>query len=315
MFGLSDIGDAWNNYNPGRLIYNQLHTNTASTADMTDLAGQQSADADWFSAQNGDPGARQRVIARQAGLGPDPSKWDAEDQAKFDATAIQVDDGIRQAMSPTRIDQVTAQQIAAPDAQRDAQIMAALGRSNGLLEGAANGTAPSAAQGQFQLANDTALAQQLGMAARARGGQMGAALRSATWNQGQMAGQAALQSGMLRANEMAQARSTLAGALQAQGQTDASWQGQRAQQTLDALRANQSSALGAGQGNQSVNFNSAQLDAQRRQQRAQNMITSRQGAGNTLANKASTINQGAEISNKANAGYMQMAGNAFAGGV
>lgn len=80
----------------------------------------------------------------------------------------------------------------------------------GMLQQAAAGNAPSAAQAQLAAANQQNVTNQLGMAAQARGGTLGAQQRQAAGMgaAGQMA--TANQVAMMRAEEMAQARNAMA---------------------------------------------------------------------------------------------------------
>lgn len=79
-------------------------------------------------------------------------------------------------------------------------------RALAMAEEAAFGRAPSAAEIQGRQQLESALQSQLAMAARARGGNMSLALRSAGMNAANMQAQAAQSAAMLRAQEQAQAR-------------------------------------------------------------------------------------------------------------
>jgi ribosome-binding protein aMBF1 (putative translation factor) len=83
-------------------------------------------------------------------------------------------------------------------------------RALGLAEDAALGRAPSVAEIQGRQQLEQAMQSQLAMAARARGGNMSLALRSAGQNAANMGVQGAQNAAMLRAQEMATAREQFA---------------------------------------------------------------------------------------------------------
>ena len=136
-----------------------------------------------------------------------------------------------------------------------------LARSVDLLQGAAEGNAPSAAQAQLQSAKDQAIAQQQAMANSGNTSQMIAGLKNAMANAAQLTQQAANQSAQLRANEMATARGqyATAGAAQAsQAAQNAALKNQiaaqRGQMAQAQLAASQGyGAQAAGLMNQSAN--------------------------------------------------------------
>ena len=84
----------------------------------------------------------------------------------------------------------------------------------GGMEQAAAGAVPSAAEMQMRRGLDQAMANQLALAARARGGQTSLALRSAADNVAGMQSQGTLQAAELRAAEQARAREALVQAMQ-----------------------------------------------------------------------------------------------------
>lgn len=92
-----------------------------------------------------------------------------------------------------------------PDAQfRDQQM-----RLNKQLENQAMGVGPSLAQNQLQQATDQNIAQQMAMAASARGGNVGMAQRIAAQNAGAAQQQMAQQAGIMRLQEQQSAQGLL----------------------------------------------------------------------------------------------------------
>lgn len=87
-----------------------------------------------------------------------------------------------------------------------------------LLDSAARGAQPSAAQMMMNQGLQSAQAQQIGAASAARGGSRGLALRNALGAGSDLAGQTVGQAGVLRAQEMQQARQDLSSALANYGQ-------------------------------------------------------------------------------------------------
>lgn len=91
-------------------------------------------------------------------------------------------------------------------------------QSIGQLQDAAYGNAPSAAQMMMGQGLQSAQAQQIGAASASRGGSRGLALRNALSAGADLAGQTVGQAGVLRAQEMQQARQDLSSALANYGQ-------------------------------------------------------------------------------------------------
>ena len=83
----------------------------------------------------------------------------------------------------------------------------------GQLEAQAAGQGPSLAQAQLQQATDQNIAQQMALAASARGGNVGMAQRQAAQNAAAVQQQASQQSAMLRMQEQMAAREQLSGLL------------------------------------------------------------------------------------------------------
>lgn len=140
----------------------------------------------------------------------------------------------------------------------------------GQLQGAAAGQAPSAALIQQQQGIEAAQRAQMAMAASARGG---ADQRAAAMRQGQMAGsemamQGIEQASALRAQEMAQARGQLVGAIgqqqqlaQGQGMNQAAIAQAQAGLTQQAGLANQGTGLQAQMANQQGYLGASGQDA------------------------------------------------------
>lgn len=129
----------------------------------------------------------------------------------------------------------------------------------GMMQTAAQGNAPSAAAQQMAIGNADAMRAQLSAAAGARGaGAMGAAGYNAAQMGGQMTAQNVAQTGMLRAQEMAQARDAyMQGASGMRGQDYGAaglaggWAGQNAGLTMQQRQLGLQGQLGfEGLGNQ-----------------------------------------------------------------
>jgi hypothetical protein len=142
-------------------------------------------------------------------------------------------------------------------------------RALGLAEDAAMGRAPSVAEIQGQQQLQQAMQSQLAMAARARGGNMSLALRSAGQNAANMGVQGAQNAAMLRAQEMATARDQFArgsqGARDTSAQFDLARQGLTQQGARDmAATASDRSKMGlnAQVSNQQFGLSAAQLEAE-----------------------------------------------------
>jgi hypothetical protein len=113
----------------------------------------------------------------------------------------------------------------------------------GQLEAQAAGQGPSLAQAQLQQATDQNIAQQMALAASARGGNVGMAQRQAAQNAAAVQQQAAQQASMLRMQEQMAAREQLGGLL-GQGRA-ADQQGSIAQAELtEAGKNRRSKAIG-----------------------------------------------------------------------
>ena len=121
-----------------------------------------------------------------------------------------------------------------------------------LLSNAANGMAPSAAQGQLQMGTDAAIATQMALANSARGGLAGQAdaQRAAMFNSAALGQQNAAQSGILRAQEMGQARGQFAQTAQ-----------QNAGQVFGADAANQAAGINTAQFNSNQGMAGQQFNA------------------------------------------------------
>ena len=129
-----------------------------------------------------------------------------------------------------------------------------MGQSLDLLQGAASGNAPSAAQAQLQSAKDQAIAQQQAMANSGNASQMISGQKNAMANAAQLTQQAANQSAQLRANEMATARGQYAQGAAQQTAQAAQNAAQRAQ--IAAQRGQMAQAqLGASQNYQGLSAN------------------------------------------------------------
>ena len=154
---------------------------------------------------------------------------------------------------------VSGAQVGNADTQqsRDFQLQAL-----SMAQQAAAGQGPSVAGLQQAQGFDQAMQAQLAMAAQARGGFNPAAMRNAQ-NQGAMLqAQAASQGGILRAQEMAQARGDLmTGATNFRGQDIGLAQAQ-AQLAQQATLANQATTLQASQADQSVFLQAAMANQQ-----------------------------------------------------
>lgn len=111
------------------------------------------------------------------------------------------------------------------------------------IQAAANGTAPSAAQEQLKQATARNIATQMALRSTARGGGVGLAERAAADNTANINQTAAGQSSELAANEQAQARAQLGGALQGARGQDIQAQGINAANQTDVSKFN--TGLGA----------------------------------------------------------------------
>lgn len=115
----------------------------------------------------------------------------------------------------------------------------------GLLQGAANGTAPSVAAEQQKQGLNAAIQSQMALAASARGPQgLASAQYNAAANTGALQQNAVGQSAMLRAQEMAQARGQYAGAASDIRGQDLSQAGQQAGLGLNYEQLGQNASLG-----------------------------------------------------------------------
>ena len=119
-----------------------------------------------------------------------------------------------------------------------------MGAMQGLV-GAANGTAPSAAEQQLRQQSSRNLAQQYALAATLQGRSPGGALMSAQQGAAQVQGDTNAQAAQLRAQEQATARGQLQQALQAQTGLQQVTNQLNAQQ-YNALLAAQLQAMGYG---------------------------------------------------------------------
>lgn len=127
-------------------------------------------------------------------------------------------------------------QIGLEGEARDAQV-----RALSLAEGAANGTAPSAAQALLRKGVDEGVGAQLGVAASLQGRNPGAAMRAGLAGAADVTARSATAAATLKADEMAQARRDfLAGA------------GALRNSDVDVQKANQSTILQANLGNLSA---------------------------------------------------------------
>jgi hypothetical protein len=153
------------------------------------------------------------------------------------------------------------------------------------LQQRATGAAPSLAELQMKRATDRGLAQQVALAASARGGNLAQTQRNLMQNQAQMNQQAAAESAALRMQEQQSAEQALGNALQGARQQDiglAATQAELAQQTTLA--------------NQGALNQNAQMQAQLSQQAqmANQSATNQYGLAQAeLAQQAALANQGA----------------------
>jgi len=155
---------------------------------------------------------------------------------------------------------VQGQTVAAPtiDDTQAQQVRAQQLQHLQALQAAAAGQAPSVAQLQYQGAQRDIAAQQMGMAGQARGTAAVAARRDAMMNIGQGQQRAALDTAMLRAQEMAQARGQLGGALEGVRGADTSMAQFGAGQQMQA-------GLASAQLQQQAGLANAQNELQRQQ--------------------------------------------------
>ena len=145
---------------------------------------------------------------------------------------------------------------------RDAQGQQIRGRQLGaldLVQGAATGAAPSVAQAKYAENLADLQAQQLGVAAQARGNQGVFARREAMRNLGDMGQKASLDAALLQAQEMATARGQLTGALSDVRGTDTNTAISQAGLEQGANLANlgevgTTNRFNAGQGNDMTRF-------------------------------------------------------------
>lgn len=122
-----------------------------------------------------------------------------------------------------------------------------------LFTGAANGTAPSAAAAQLQGASEDIAAQQMGIAGQARGNAGVFARRQAMSNIADSRRRSALDLSQLRAQEMANARAQLSGALSDVRTTDTNTAIQQSKNELTADQLAKNYKLGLG--NQTLDAN------------------------------------------------------------
>lgn len=212
--------------------------------------------------------------------------------------------------------QVTAQQIAqqqmtAPKdiategAMRDAQL-----RALGLYEGAANGTAPSAAEALMRKGIDENIGAQLGMAATLQGNTPGLALRAGLAGAQGAVARSSADMAALRADEQERGR---AGFLQAatgiraqdiaiaqSNQTkDLTTAATNLQARIDVLKSNQQAALQAGMSNQAANLQAQIQNANNQLEAAKATASnslSRDIANMTASLDARKANQAAQVS-------------------
>ena len=173
-------------------------------------------------------------------------------QQQIDSGVGQLQQGTQYAQNiGTRGEAVQGRGLAAAD--RSAALMdqgsGMLGESYDLQRQAALGNAPSQAEQLLRANADEAARQQMGIASAARGGNQAAAMRNASTVGNQMQLQAGQQAGALRAQEMAQARSSMSQIGAAQSNVGA----QRAQlglglmdQGFNQQRFSAESQMGAG---------------------------------------------------------------------
>ena len=129
------------------------------------------------------------------------------------------------------------------------------------LRGAANGTAPSVAQGQMQQGLNSSILAQGSAAASARGpAAMGAAQYGAAANSAAQSQAAVGQAANLRASEMAQARGEYMGA--ASGIRGQDFQQSATQAQLEAQQRAQNDQMQLGMTGDQIAVNNAQLGAQ-----------------------------------------------------
>jgi hypothetical protein len=148
----------------------------------------------------------------------------------------------------------------------------------GMLNQAAQGSVPSAAQNQQTQGIGQAIQSQAAMAAAARGGNLAAAMRGAQAAGSGIQAQGIANNAALRANEMATARGQLSNAQGMQGQlfNQAGAVGNQAGQTAitrqNAVAANQTALGSANLGAQVTGMNALNACYEREQARTQNQI-------------------------------------------
>ena len=172
------------------------------------------------------------------------------------------------------------------DGTREQQARDAQSRGLGLVERAAMGDGPSAAEALLRKGIDENIGAQLGMAATLQGNNAGLALRSGLAGAQGAIAKSAADMAALRAGEQATARQQLlAGASDIRG-TDIDFAGRQLAADVDIGRANQSTGLSAAQSNQGVRMQAAVTNLQSALDTAKTNAANALAAGQTNAANA-----------------------------